>query len=276
LSIDPDVSGIADVLAEPYICRWPDEWTKRVAALKEVRGEGWEAEVRMMNCMKMYGLSWTTLGVMIVRDHTSKGVPTMFWKHNLRKNEYEEVEWKVAHDCERNEFGRVLKTPVGLGAHDAFAVQSSILTPSFQGDVTPDVASYTKVKAFLQERMHVAGVEEESQLLSALKKYREIMNVVNLRAKLSESRQELSDAVDAANDILGGPVVAKDGGISGMTGGSNVNKRRRNRNKYSKEKQSESSIHPTRPSSHTAPVKKSRLDRDEVAMPRHLMQGDCN
>ena len=186
------------------------------------------------------------------------------------------MEWKVAHDCERDEFGRVLKTPVGLGAHDAFAVQSSILTPSFQGDVTPDVASYTNVKAFLQECMHVAGVEEESQLLSALKKYREIMNVVNLRAKLSESRQELSDAVDAANDILGGPVVAKDGGISGMTGGSNVNKRRRNRNKYSKEKQSESSIHPTRPSSHTAPVKKSRLDRDEVAMPRHLMQGDCN
>ncbi len=85
LSIDPDVSGIADLLAESYMCRWPDEWTKRVVALKEVRGEGWEAEVRMMNCIKMYGVSWTTLGVMVVRDHTSKGVPTMFWKHNLRK-----------------------------------------------------------------------------------------------------------------------------------------------------------------------------------------------
>ena len=80
------------------------------------------------------------------------------------------MEWKVANDYERNEFGRVLKTPVGLGAHDAFLVQSFILTPSVQGDVTSDVASYTKVKAFLQECMAVAGVEDESQLLSELKK----------------------------------------------------------------------------------------------------------
>jgi hypothetical protein len=98
--------------------------------LKEVRGEGWEAEVRMMNCIKMYGVRWTTLGAMIVRDHTSKGVPTICWKHNLRKKEYDEVEWKVTSDCERNELGRVLKTPVGMGAHDASDVHSStILTP---------------------------------------------------------------------------------------------------------------------------------------------------
>ena len=58
---------------------------KRVADLKEVRDEGWRAEVRMMNCIKMYGGNWTTLSVLVVRDHTSKGVPTMFWKHNLRK-----------------------------------------------------------------------------------------------------------------------------------------------------------------------------------------------
>jgi hypothetical protein len=111
----------------------------------------------------------------------------MFWKHNLRKNVYEEVEWKVANDYERNEFGCVLKTPVGLGAHDAFPVQSSILTPSVQGDVNPDVASYTKVKAFLQECMDVAGVEDSSQLLSALNKYMEVMNVVILRAKVTET-----------------------------------------------------------------------------------------
>jgi hypothetical protein len=117
--------------------------------LKEVRGEGWEAEVRMLNCIKMYGVSWTTLGVMIVRDRTSKGVPTMLWKHNLRNKEYEEVEWKVANDCERNAFGRVIKSPIGLGAHEACVVHSSILKPSVQRDVTPDVASYTKVKAFL-------------------------------------------------------------------------------------------------------------------------------
>ena len=54
------------------------------------------------------------------------------------------MEWKVANDCERNELGRVLQPPIVLGAHDASAVHSSIWTSSVQGDVTPDVASYTK------------------------------------------------------------------------------------------------------------------------------------
>ena len=53
--------------------------------------------------------------------------------------------------------------------------------------MTPDVTSYTKVKALLQECMDVVGVEDESPLLSALKKYSEIMNVVNLRAKVTET-----------------------------------------------------------------------------------------
>ena len=108
------------------------------------------------------------------------------------KKEYEEVEWKVANDCERNEFRRVLKFPIGLNAHDASGVHSSILTPWVQGDVTPHVVSYTKVKALLQECMDVAEVEDESQLLSALKKYRDdqekIMNVVILRAKVTETQ----------------------------------------------------------------------------------------
>jgi hypothetical protein len=46
------------------------------------------------------------------------------------KKEYEEVEWKFANDCERNEFGPILKTPIGLGAHDASVAHSSILPPS--------------------------------------------------------------------------------------------------------------------------------------------------
>ena len=121
----------------------------------------------MMNCIKMYGVRWTTLGVMVVRDHTSKGEPTMFGKHNLRKKENEEVAWKVANDFEKNEFGRVLKTPTALGDHDAFGVQSYILTPSVQGDMTPDVASHNKVMAFLQDCMNVVGIEDESRLLSA-------------------------------------------------------------------------------------------------------------
>ncbi len=66
----------------------------------------------------------------------------------------------------------------------------------------------TKVKAFLQECIDVVGVEDESQLLSALKKYRDdqekTMNVVILRAKVNETQQERQNAVDAANPILGG------------------------------------------------------------------------
>jgi hypothetical protein len=146
------------------------------------------------------------------------------------------VEWKVANDYGRNEFGRVLKTPIGLGAHDASDVHSSILTPSVQGDVTPDVASYTKVKAFLQECMDVDGVEDESQLLSAFKQYREIMNVVILRAKAAETQQKLHDVVDAANPILGGVLAAADVGTSRRTGGSNPGKRRRNRDKWREKK----------------------------------------
>ena len=45
----------------------------------------------------MYGMSWIAFGVMVVRDHTSKGVPTMFLKAQSPKKEYEEMEWKVAN-----------------------------------------------------------------------------------------------------------------------------------------------------------------------------------
>jgi hypothetical protein len=126
--------------------------------------------------------------------------------------------------------------------------------------VTLDVALYTKVKAFLQECMDVAGVEDESRLLSALNKYRGVMNIVILRAKVTETQQELHDAVNAANLVLGGVLTAEDVGTSLRFGGSNLNKRRRNR-KLLKGIQSESaSVH--HPSSHTDPLKKPRLAHD--------------
>ena len=49
--------------------------------------------------------------------------------------------WKIANDCEKNEFEHILKTSIGLGANDASVVHSSILTPSVQCGVTLDVAS---------------------------------------------------------------------------------------------------------------------------------------
>ena len=86
------------------------------------------------------------------------------------------------------------------------------------------------------------------------------MNVVILRAKVTKTQQELHDAVDAANPIVGGVLAAADGGTSRKTRGSNPGKRRRNRDKWREESQSESaSIH--HPSSHPPP-KKPRLDHD--------------
>ena len=42
---------------------------------------------------------------------------------------YEEVEWKVANVCDKNEFGRVLKVPTALGDHHASGVGPYTLTP---------------------------------------------------------------------------------------------------------------------------------------------------
>jgi hypothetical protein len=131
--------------------------------------------------------------------------------------------------------------------------------------VTPDVASYTKIKAFLQECMDVVEVENESQLLSALKRCRDdqdkIRNVLILSEKVTESQQALHDALDAANHILGGAMAAAAVRTSRRTGGSNPGRKRRWKEKWRKERQSESaSIHHL--SSHTAPPKKPRLDHD--------------
>ena len=52
-----------------------------------------------------------------------------------------------------------------------------------------DVASYTKLKTFFQECIHIDGVEDASQLLSAFKNYRDdqdkIRNVLILSEKVS-------------------------------------------------------------------------------------------
>ena len=86
------------------------------------------------------------------------------------------------------------------------------------------------------------------------------MNVVILRAKVTETQQELQDVVDAANHVMGGVLAAADAGTSLRSEGSSLNKRRRSR-KRMKEIQSESaSIY--HPSSHTDPLKKPRLDHD--------------
>ena len=62
--------------------------------------------------------------------------------------------------------------------------------------------------------------------------------------KVIESTQALHNAVDAAGHILGGVLAAAVVGTSRKTGGSIPGKKRRMRDKWKKEKQSESaSIH---------------------------------
>ncbi len=94
--------------------------------------------MKMMNCIKKCGVSWTTWDIMVVRDQTSEGKSTIFWKHNLQRKEYEEVERKDPNGCDENEFGRVVKFSIALDYHHASGVYPFIQTPPVQGDVTHD------------------------------------------------------------------------------------------------------------------------------------------
>ena len=129
--------------------------------------------------------------------------------------------------------------------------------------MSPDGASHTKLKAFLQECMDVVGVEDTSQLLSALRKYRRdqdiIKNICILSEKVTEFRKALQNVVDAANPIVDGVMAAAAVGTPRRSGGSNPGKKGMITEKWRKERESESaSIH--HPSSHIAPSNKLRLD----------------
>jgi len=71
------------------------------------------------------------------------------------------------------------------------------------------------------------------------------------RERTSQAEKALQDAVVAANLVLGGVLTVAVVGTLGRTGGSNMVKKRRMKEKCIREKRSESaSIHD--PSSHTA------------------------
>ena len=83
------------------------------------------------------------------------------------------------------------------------------------------------------------------------------------RERINQAEKALQDAVAVAvaNLVLGGVLAAKDVGTSRRTSGSNMDKKRRLKKNWRREKRSESaSIH--EPSSHIAPSKKLRLDDD--------------
>ena len=93
------------------MCRWPQEWTNKVEALRKYKGQGWEEDVRMMNCIKMYGLSKAEDGSLIVRDHRSKGEPFFFWTHNCHKKENDVLKWNIRRGSACDVQGLVLKNP---------------------------------------------------------------------------------------------------------------------------------------------------------------------
>ncbi len=65
----------------------------------------------MMTSKKMYGLSITKHGYLIVRDHRSKGPPAIFWKHNiLGKGLVQDTfEWKIQNGEADDAPGRYIK-----------------------------------------------------------------------------------------------------------------------------------------------------------------------
>ena len=59
LSPEGHESAQKSCVGGPYVTKWPKEWTQDVDALKKSNKDGWVEHVRMMNCMKMFGLGIT-------------------------------------------------------------------------------------------------------------------------------------------------------------------------------------------------------------------------
>ncbi len=108
-------------------------------ALKTYQRKGWRDQLRMMNCMKIYGLSITNHGYLIVRDHRSKGPPAIFWKHNIRENKglvQDKFEWKIQNGEADDAPGRYLKKPKPLHIEHGFDVPlcgHGLVTQQFEG-----------------------------------------------------------------------------------------------------------------------------------------------
>ena len=148
---------------EPYLSRWPNEWTEKVDALKKNNRDGWKEHASMMNCMKMFGLGITRENCLFVRDHRSRGCPQIFWMYNKCKS-VEDVHWEVGTSDDVNVAGRVLKKPNPLGDNDGDGESSSPHSLALH--------PFNPYKQMLQECLVVAGVDDHSSLIIALKKYK--------------------------------------------------------------------------------------------------------
>ncbi len=104
--------NLEKLIDQPYIFRWPNEWTNKVNAMKKSGEDGDETRrlktrnnVRVPNCMKMYGLGITSRGYLIVRDHKSRKEPIFFWRHSPKGKGKDAEEWKVSTGSDGDRIG---------------------------------------------------------------------------------------------------------------------------------------------------------------------------
>jgi hypothetical protein len=162
LSLTKDQSFVR----EPYLSRWPREWTEKVDALKKSNMDGWIQHARVMNCMEMFGLGITKDNALFVRDHKGRGCPHVFWRHNYTGKSAVIVHWEVGTGNDVDVAGRVLKKPIPLDYNvdydESSSPHGSVLQPPFNA-----------YKEVLQECFVVAGVNDHSSLIAALNKYKD-------------------------------------------------------------------------------------------------------
>jgi hypothetical protein len=113
----------------------------------------------------------------------------LFWKHNLKKNSDETVEWKVDTGEDGDVPRRVLRKPLSLSNDDDGMGRHSMVmrvTRNYPHNERTDV---------LQECLHIVGVDDISSLISALKQYKdkeEKLNRIRLAdEKLKEKQNEV-------------------------------------------------------------------------------------
>jgi hypothetical protein len=211
----------------PYLTKWPKEWTQQVDALKESNRDGWEPHVRMMNCMKMFGLGITKDNYLYVRDRRSRGCPHMFWRHECKSGE-SEVHWKVGTADDIDVAERVLKISILLDDEDYDESSSPHCLV-----LHPPSSAY---KEMLQECLVVAGVEDHSSLIAALNNYKDqearLDEVVNAHEELKQQKIKVKEMEFEKKKTVEG-LISTDSRFGCVRAGKHhkLNKRQRERSK---------------------------------------------
>ena len=170
------MSNLETLIEQPFICRWLEEWTNKVNAVKNWQGEEREilkmvAQIRLMNCMKMYGLGITSQGYLLVQNQRSRGEPFIFWKHNLKGKKMGEEEWKVVAGKAVDGVGLVLKNPWRLDIDDDDGINPDEM--GFVKPVAQPAPSFNLFKDTIQTCYDIVGVDNCTDLVVAVKKYKE-------------------------------------------------------------------------------------------------------